>query len=147
LNKCGKSFNTFATTVFVAVAVTASIPVDSWRQRALYAYRRLYKSLDFHIRWILQQFLKHLPNSSKNIPYRSPAHILFAFSASASTCQFVCFSYGNCASVCMCVCVCVCVWVWRVHINFIYTAYADVVAVALFIRVSSFYVYLNFLVG
>jgi len=144
LNKCGKSFNTFATTVFVAVA--ASIPVDSWRQRALYAYRRLYKSLDFHIRWILQQFLKHLPNSSKKIPTVLLHTFCLHFRHRHRHVNLFVFHMAT-VRVCVCVCVCVCVWVWRVHINFIYTAYADVVAVALFIRVSSFYVYLNFLVG
>lgn len=78
------------------------------------------------------------------------ANILFAFSASA--CQFVCFSYAVCGC-CLCVeCACVCLCVKGCHsvhdINFIYTAYADVVdSAALFMLVSPFYVYLNFLLG
>lgn len=49
------------------------------------------------------------------------------------------------------VCVCMCAGVKGCHsvhdINFIYAAYADVVSAGLFMLVSPFYVYLNFLVG
>lgn len=76
----------------------------------------------------------------------SLTHFLFAFSASA--CQFVCFSYGPSACVYVRVCVCVCV---GVRVCVIYEFYMCCIcrrrAAALFMRVSPFYVYLNFLVG
>lgn len=97
---------------------------------------------------IFKTFTQHQQKRSLG-PFSFPlTHFLFAFSASA--CQFVCFSYGESAWLYVGVCVCMCVWV-GVGVCVMYKYYMYCIcrrrAAALFMRVSPFYVYLNFLVG